>query len=476
MTIYIVLLLDLLRGFGNWHLLVRLKIKLEISGERMKKLLLSLLIVTGSCFAEGSREEDSLALVALQKANPESKMNWDYLQPLDNWSGVILRADRVDSLDLPFCSISILPEEIGNLTNLISLSITSSFLTELPREIGNLTKLTRLSLASNSITTIPIEIGDLKELTWLSLFNNSLTTIPMNLWNLTNLEYLNFSMNSLTTLSAEIDNLTNLQTFYCFWNSLTLLPIEIGNLTNLTGLDISSNSLTELPAEIGNLLNLNTLGISDNHITSIPIEIVNLINLDVFYLEENTLSFSDIELCKTVFLEIETFSYTPQDSLSTFISNDSSFIFVSIGGADNYYQWYKNEEILVDEINDTLTVDPSLLSDHTYHCKATNSVITDLVLWSETSLISKDDQSVYVSPKSVLNSNVNSISIHNNRVTFGQTAPYLLEIFAINGRLIQKLSGFNNMISLNSFKLASGIYQLRVVQGADVFTGKFILK
>jgi Leucine Rich Repeat (LRR) protein len=66
-----------------------------------------------------------------------------------------------------------LPPEIGNLTNLTSLTISNSELTALPSEIGNLTNLEILDLRSNRITELPSEIGNLTNLRWLPLDGNS---------------------------------------------------------------------------------------------------------------------------------------------------------------------------------------------------------------------------------------------------------------------------------------------------------------
>ncbi len=68
------------------------------------------------------------------------------------------------------------------------------------------------------------------------------------------------------------------------------------------------------------------------------------------------------------------------------------------------------------------------------------------------------------------------LSVINNELQFTNLAPYTVNIFSANGQLIKAISGMETAVSLNSLGLANGIYQMRVVQGADVFNGQFILK
>lgn len=138
---------------------------------------------------------------------------------------------------------SLLPKEIGKLTNLIFLELGNvahpeillNNLIELPKEIGNLTELTHLYLQFNSLSELPVEIGNLTKLKDLKLGGNDLSYIP-----------------------KEICELKELEILTIWNNNLKELPREIGLLTNLKGFDISGNSLTELPNEITNLTALKT--------------------------------------------------------------------------------------------------------------------------------------------------------------------------------------------------------------------------
>ena len=79
---------------------------------------------------------------------------------------------------------STIPSEIGELTQLAHLSLTSDALTgTIPSEIGLLTQLTWLDFSDNSLTgTLPNEIGLLTQLMWLTVDSNNLSgTMPYSI-------------------------------------------------------------------------------------------------------------------------------------------------------------------------------------------------------------------------------------------------------------------------------------------------------
>ena len=190
-----------------------------------------------------------------------------------------------------------IPSELGNLTNLRWLGLDHNDLTgSIPSELGNLTNLTSLSLVYNDLTgSIPSELGNLTNLTSLTLHNNRLTgSIPSELGNLTNLTSLTLHNNRLTgSIPSELGNLTNLTGFYLSHNDLTgSIPSELGNLTNLRWLVLNNNGLTgSIPSELGNLSNLMSLYLNNNDLTgSIPSELGNLTNLRWLGLDNNDLT------------------------------------------------------------------------------------------------------------------------------------------------------------------------------------------
>ncbi|OAD19685.1 Na-Ca exchanger/integrin-beta4 domain protein, partial [Candidatus Thiomargarita nelsonii] len=266
------------------------------------------------------------ALVALYNstdgANWRDNGGWNVTNTPCNWYGVSCSGGHVSRLSLSLNRLrGSIPTELGNLTNLTYLNLSSNFPTgptptkfassvfyvffgfyhnsltgEIPRELGNLTRLTVLDLHYNQLTgTIPTELGNLSNLTWLSLNNNQLTgTIPTELGNLSNLTWLSLDSNQLSgTIPTELGNLTNLTWLSLYYNQLTgTIPTELGNLTRLTVLGLRYNQLTgEIPTELGNLTHLTWLGLHYNQLTGeIPTELGNLSNLTWLYLNNNQLT------------------------------------------------------------------------------------------------------------------------------------------------------------------------------------------
>src|SRR5215207_4099044 len=86
--------------------------------------------------------------------------------------------DGETALNLRALRLSVLPPEIGQLTELTELILYDNYLSVLPPEIGQLTELRELNLARNQLGALPPEIGQLTELTRLDLSDNQLSTLP----------------------------------------------------------------------------------------------------------------------------------------------------------------------------------------------------------------------------------------------------------------------------------------------------------
>jgi Leucine-rich repeat (LRR) protein len=69
----------------------------------------------------------------------------------------------------------------------------------------------RLDFSMHSLTDIPIQVYDLTNLASLNLSVNKLKFLPSALWQMTKLEILDISSNELETLPSQIEDLTNLQ-------------------------------------------------------------------------------------------------------------------------------------------------------------------------------------------------------------------------------------------------------------------------
>ena len=200
-------------------------------------------------------------------------------------------------LDLKDKGLTILPPEIGRLTHLQKLDLSSSYawkkpetpnqLRELPPEIGQLHNLEWLDIKHNQLAELPAEIEQLRNLSWLNLSHNQLAGLPPEIGQLRNLESLDLRRNQLAGLPPEIGQLRNLYWLDLSHNQLAELPPEIGQLHILRWLDLSHNQLAELSAEIGQLRKLKMLNLSFNRLAELPAEFGQLRNLKVLELGGN---------------------------------------------------------------------------------------------------------------------------------------------------------------------------------------------
>ena len=160
---------------------------------------------------------DSLALVAIYKASDGAnwaKNKWELDKPIDTWPAVTVTDGRVTALKLT----------------------TSGVITQdwtMPEEIGDLTELTDLRISSNKLT------GD----------------IPDVVYSLSKLEKLYFQNDNLSgSISGKIAQLTELTELYVDRNANLAgsIPAEIGGLKKLARLNISQTGIGgEIPAELG---------------------------------------------------------------------------------------------------------------------------------------------------------------------------------------------------------------------------------
>ncbi|GBG62546.1 hypothetical protein CBR_g31185 [Chara braunii] len=159
------------------------------------------------------------------------------------------------------------PPEIGNLRNLVKLTISHSSLGELPATIGQLQCLTKMVVFVSSLESVPEEIGDLRMLARLDISVAELKAVPTTIGNLSGrLEHLDFA---------------------CALAKIEEIPKQIGQLTNLRKLDLQGATLiTSLPSEISNLHKLKSLGLSEcESIEALPDGIAQLTNLELLDLD-----------------------------------------------------------------------------------------------------------------------------------------------------------------------------------------------
>ena len=91
---------------------------------------------------------------------------------------------RLRKLNFGWSGLTIIPESIGNLSDLTELYLNANQLTSIPTSIGDLSNLRELYLHDNQIATLPESIGNLSNLIELRLYLNQLTNLPISICNL----------------------------------------------------------------------------------------------------------------------------------------------------------------------------------------------------------------------------------------------------------------------------------------------------
>ena len=182
------------------------------------KVICFVLIICLLVKARGSREGDSLALVALANAN--GGLGWDQATSIDTWSGITMANDRVTIIYIGNKNAGTIPAEIGDLDKLDEFIANNNLVAELPVEIGTCVELTALNFEGNQLTTLPAEIGNLDKLISLTLSTNFISTLP-----------------------TEIGDLSKIMMLYLMDNDLSSIPPEMANLSTLTTLELNENQL-----------------------------------------------------------------------------------------------------------------------------------------------------------------------------------------------------------------------------------------
>jgi hypothetical protein len=225
--------------------------------------------------------------------------NWLISTSVSEWYGVTVTEGNVIGLDLENnYLVGTLPEELGDLTELVTLKMNNNQLTgSIPSQLGDLAKLEFLDFTFNYLDgSIPANLENLSNLRELGFAFNELTGgIPTWLGNMTTLEELGLGNNPLgEEIPSSLGNLVNLTSLMLFKIEATgSIPSSFGNLDNLIHLHIHSNNFSgsSIPPELGDMDSIEHLWMGQNQLEgSIPEELGDLTVIRTLFLEDNNLS------------------------------------------------------------------------------------------------------------------------------------------------------------------------------------------
>ncbi|KAM9389817.1 leucine-rich repeat and calponin homology domain-containing protein 1 [Phaethornis superciliosus] len=154
----------------------------------------------------------------------------------------------LETLNLYHNCIKIIPDAIVNLQMLTYLNLSRNQLSSLPACLCGL-PLKVLIASNNKLGSLPEEIGQLKQLMELDVSCNEITALPQQIGQLKSLKELNVRRNYLEVLPQELVQLPLVKfDFSC--NKVLVIPICFRKMVQLQVLRLENNPLQSPPAQI----------------------------------------------------------------------------------------------------------------------------------------------------------------------------------------------------------------------------------
>lgn len=148
--------------------------------------------------------------------------------------------------------------------------LNANGLTELPDEIGELKNVIFLYLERNRLSSLPRGFLGLENLVAVYFTENEFTEIPRLIYEMTWLSKLQFSWNRITELPADIGRLNELRHFNIAGNRIEVLPDSIARMTKIRVCDFSDNPIRVIPESFGDVGIVNQLRIRNTNLTTLP--------------------------------------------------------------------------------------------------------------------------------------------------------------------------------------------------------------
>ena len=172
--------------------------------------------------------------------------------------------NNLTELDIAWCNLSVIPDNLIILKNLKKLNISSNRITKIHPKIGNLEDLEELDLSYNEMEKIQLPILELKSLKHLNLAGNKIHKIPEEISKLKSLEILNLNFNLIQNLVVGLSVLNNLNAIYLIHNRLKEIPSYIFKLNALRVAHFTANNIIMIQCDVNIFEQFDEFYISEN--------------------------------------------------------------------------------------------------------------------------------------------------------------------------------------------------------------------
>jgi Leucine-rich repeat (LRR) protein len=173
-------------------------------------------------------------------------------------------------IDLSHNNISIIPSDIGRLTDLTSLRLRNNSISIIDREgLSKCNQIKSLDLSSNSLNSLEDSLGPMVDLKEILVGSNQLTSLPKIIVNYPTLQILDVQDNKICALPINIHKLHGLLKLNISQNLISELPASLSEMRALTSLEVRRNGLKRLP-NLSQLSSLTYLDASENQLDSFP--------------------------------------------------------------------------------------------------------------------------------------------------------------------------------------------------------------
>ncbi len=234
---------------------------------------------------------------ALKYSNEVSKLKLENTELQDITK--INKLKKLQVLRLQNNKLSVLSDNLGDLSNLLYLEINQNPITALPQTISKLFLLNELKIHKSSLQKLPNNFALLKNLKILEIQNNSekLQT-DSALFFMPSLREILFYNTPLKQFPLGLQTCSKLSIVTIVQCGIDSIPQSFFNQNPVKELVLANNQINEIPKEVIDLKSLEILILKNNQIKNLPESLCFLKNLKTIDLTGNPIDLNDLDVLR----------------------------------------------------------------------------------------------------------------------------------------------------------------------------------